>query len=240
MTELTTTSFAILSLLAVRSWTTYELAQQMDRSVSSMWPRAASVVYEEPKRLVKRGLATSDRRFTGKRASTVYSITPEGRRVLADWLGVPGASPNVEHEALLKVAFADQGSLESLRTNLEAIREQATADVLLAEERMREYADTGGPFPERLPVIALAMRYFDERNRALLRWAEWAEQAIAGWTGVSQDEGASVPDGAFGEATAESAGGDAPMAAISSSGVLEPVVVAGGEVGVVGEAAFES
>ena len=58
MTELTTTSFAILSLLAVRSWTTYELAQQMDRSVGSMWPRAASVVYEEPKRLVKRGLAT--------------------------------------------------------------------------------------------------------------------------------------------------------------------------------------
>ena len=44
----TTTSHAILCLLAVRDWTAYELAQQMDRSVGNMWPRAASVVYEHP------------------------------------------------------------------------------------------------------------------------------------------------------------------------------------------------
>ena len=32
--ELTTTSYAILGLLALRSWTTYELAKQMQRTLT--------------------------------------------------------------------------------------------------------------------------------------------------------------------------------------------------------------
>ncbi|HVL05949.1 MAG TPA: PadR family transcriptional regulator [Acidimicrobiales bacterium] len=201
MPTLTTTSYAILSLLAVRPWTTYELSQQMERSVGAMWPRAASVVYEEPKRLVQQRLAAAETKYTGRRASTVYSITAKGRRALAAWLATPGDSPSIEHEALLKVAFADQGSLEGLRANLTAIREYAEGELAYGERRRREYADTGGPFPERLPVIALAMRYFEERNLALLRWVEWAEEATAGWTGVAVGSGAAVPPGAFAPST---------------------------------------
>jgi PadR family transcriptional regulator AphA len=197
MPELTTTSYAILSLLAVRSWTTYELSRQMERSVGAMWPRAASVVYEEPKRLVRWRLVTAETRYTGRRASTVYSITAKGRTALAAWLAEPGDPPSIEHEALLKVAFADQGSIEGLRANLAAIREHAEGQLAYGEQRRREYAATGGPFPQRLPVIALAMRYFDERNLALIRWVEWAEEATAGWTGVSVESGATVPPGAF-------------------------------------------
>ena len=72
----------------MRPWTTYELAQQMDRSVGRMWSSATSVVYEEPKRLVRDGFARDEQAFTGKRASTVYSITSKGRRALAAWLQV--------------------------------------------------------------------------------------------------------------------------------------------------------
>ena len=46
---LTTTSYAILGLLAVKPWTTYELAQQMRRALGQFWPRAESKLYEEPK-----------------------------------------------------------------------------------------------------------------------------------------------------------------------------------------------
>jgi len=197
MPEPTTTSYAILSLLAVRPWTTYELAQQMERSVGAMWPRATSVVYEEPKRLVDLGFASAETEYTGRRASTVYSITDAGRSALADWLDTPGSPPSVEHEALLKVAFADHGSLDGLRANLARIHADADERVAAGEERLREYADTGGPFPHRLPVIGLVSRYFVERDRALLRWVEWAETEVADWTGVTVDDGAVVPDGAF-------------------------------------------
>lgn len=197
MADLTTTSYAILSLLAVRPWTTYELAQQMERSVGAVWPRAESVVYEEPKRLVKQGLARAKKEYTGKRASTVYSITAKGRRALADWLATPGHTPTMEFEALLKVAFADHGSLEGLRANLAAIRRHAEEQNAYGDERLREYAETGGPYPDRLPIISLVARYFQERDRALLRWVEWAEAATAEWGGVTRETGARVPDDAF-------------------------------------------
>src|SRR4029077_18661350 len=64
--QLSPTSFAILGLLSIQPFTTYELAQQMDRTVSWFWPRAASMIYEEPKKLVAEGLATSQITFTGK------------------------------------------------------------------------------------------------------------------------------------------------------------------------------
>jgi PadR family transcriptional regulator AphA len=194
---MTTTSYAILSLLSVQSWTTYELAQQMDRSVGHMWPRAASVVYEEPKRLVRRGLAESTKQYTGKRASTLYSITDAGRDALAAWLAEPGDEPTLEFEALLKIAFADQGSLDALRTNLATIRDYAERDLAATMLRMNEYAQTGGPYPQRLPVIALAARFFLEQGAALRRWLEWAEAATRDWTGVTPDTGAHVPPDAF-------------------------------------------
>jgi PadR family transcriptional regulator, regulatory protein AphA len=196
----TTTSYAILCLLAVRDWTAYELAQQMDRSVGNMWPRTASVVYEEPKRLVALGLAAATPTATGKRASTTYGITAKGRRELRRWLEQPGGGPVTEFEGLLKVAFADHGSIEGLRDQFRAIREFAEADLVDAERRFTEYLDTGGPFPDRLPIIALAAEHFRLRAEALLSWVEWAEHATSDWTGVTVEDGASVPPDAFGQA----------------------------------------
>jgi DNA-binding PadR family transcriptional regulator len=195
--EPTTTSYAILCLLAVRDWTAYELAQQMDRSVGSMWPRAASVVYEEPKRLVALGFARARATSTGKRSSTTYGITAKGRRALRRWLEQPGGGPVTEFEGLVKVAFADHGSIEGLRDNLRAIRELAEADIADTERRFAEYGETGGPFPDRLPVIALAAEHFRLQSEALLRWVDWAERATREWTGVTIDDGARVPDDAF-------------------------------------------
>ena len=45
---LSTTTYAILGLLAVQPWSTYELTRQMDRSLGRMWPRAQRKLYEEP------------------------------------------------------------------------------------------------------------------------------------------------------------------------------------------------
>jgi DNA-binding PadR family transcriptional regulator len=169
----------------------------MDRSVGDMWPRAASVVYEEPKRLVALGLATAKPTHTGKRPSTTYGITAKGRRALRRWLEQPGAGPVTEFEGLLKVAFADHGSIEGLRTNLRAIRELAEADIADAHHRFKEYTETGGPFPDRLPIIALAAEHFRLQSEALLCWIDWAERATREWTGVTTESGARVPTGAI-------------------------------------------
>lgn len=96
--RLTTTTYGVLGLLAVRPHSTYELAKAMDRSVGRAWPRAQSKLFEEPKKLVLHGYATSHEDFVGRRPRTVYTITRSGRRALAAWLADPGDGPALEFE----------------------------------------------------------------------------------------------------------------------------------------------
>ena len=179
--NLTTTSYAILGLLSLRSWTTYELAQQMDRALSRFWPRARSKLYEEPKKLVIHGLARASTETVGRRPRTVYSITPKGRRALAQWVPTPSGGPVLEFEALVKVFFAEHGSREDLLRTLEGARqwvrelEAETADIPLS------YFEGRGNFPERLPWLLLAGEFLSRFNDAVTEWAEWAIDLVETW-----------------------------------------------------------
>jgi PadR family transcriptional regulator, regulatory protein AphA len=195
--QLTPTSFAILGLLSIRPFTSYELAQQMDRTVSWFWPRAASMVYEEPKKLAAAGLATSQLSFTGDRRSTTYQITSAGRKALADWLDTPAAGMRMQFEAMIKVAFADAGDINQLRTAIRDIRSDAEARLTELRDRSTQYASTGGPFPGRLPVVAITGKLLMGQYEAVVRWAQWAEDAIGEWGGVTPATGATVPPDAF-------------------------------------------
>ncbi len=97
--SLTPTSYAILGLLAIKPWTTYELATQVERTVRRFWPRTRSKLYEEPKKLVAAGLAEAVKGAHGRRPRTVYTITPAGRQALAAWLAGESAEPVVRVRA---------------------------------------------------------------------------------------------------------------------------------------------
>jgi DNA-binding PadR family transcriptional regulator len=178
---LTSTSYAVLALLALRSWTTYQLAWQMERSLGWIWPRAVSRLYEEPKKLVAAGLATSHPQTTGRRRSTVYAITPAGRLALATWLAEPGTGIVLECEALVKIAYADQGTREGLLANLTALIEDTTAKLHFGDRIARQYLDGLGPFQERLPLSGLMWRFLWEFHLTVLRWARWAHAQVEAW-----------------------------------------------------------
>ena len=185
--ELTTTSYALLGLLGIRSWTTYELAQQMERSLKSFWPRAASRVYEEPKRLVALGLATAKREHVGRRSRTVYAITAKGRRTLSRWLAAPGTGLTMEFEALLKVLFAEQATREDVLANIAAARSWAEQQNAENVAFARLYQDGDGPFPERLAAIELTGRFMTDLADTVASWAVWAEHRVAEWPDAGRD-----------------------------------------------------
>ncbi|MBM3941091.1 MAG: PadR family transcriptional regulator [SAR202 cluster bacterium] len=182
--DLTTTSLAMLGLLALRPWTTYELAQQMERSLRNFWPRARSKLYEEPKHLVAHGLAVARREQVGRRPRTVYAITPAGREALREWLRRPGAPPALEYEAILKVFLADQGTKDDLLAQIRHIRAWAEAEQLRGQAFLREYATTGGPFPGRLGIIALMVSFLTRIDDGIHEWAAWAEEEVSRWPDV--------------------------------------------------------
>ncbi len=179
--QLTTTSYAILGLLSLRSWSAYELAQQMKRSLRFCWPRAERGVYDEPKTLVAHGLATASIQQTGARRRTVYEITPPGRRALRRWLAQPSSPPQLESEALLRAQFLEKGSHEDALATLRSLRDYATTvqDQIMAQAQ--EYLSSGGPFPERLHVIAVTGKFLLDYARLLENWASWAEEQVERW-----------------------------------------------------------
>jgi len=177
-----TTSYALLGLLALRSWTTYELAKQVQRSLGWFWPRTERKLYDEPKRLVAAGLATATREMTGARPRTIYAATARGRKALRRWLDDPPAPPTLEFEGMVKVFFADGGTLEQLRTTLTAIAQTAEGRLSELESKVVENASGDVPFPERLPLNTIGLRFYLDHERTIAAWARWALDETAGWS----------------------------------------------------------
>lgn len=174
---------AILGLLAIRSWprpwTTYELTKQSHRSLRWFWPRAERLLYDTPKKLVELGFATASVHHTGKRPSTLYAITPAGRRALRAWLDEEGKEPLFEFEQLIRVFFAEQGTKSQLQTTLARIQRQAL-------DSQRQLADIVRAMPQpfagdRAAVNALSIKLITELHRTTAEWAAWAHETVAEW-----------------------------------------------------------
>jgi PadR family transcriptional regulator AphA len=178
---MTTTSYAILGLLAVKPWTTHELVQQVDRSLRRIWPRAQSKLYEEPKKLVAYGFARATDDSVGRRRRTRYTITARGRRALAAWLQVPGDGPVLEFEQLLKINFADSGTRADILANV-----AATRDWVLDQNREnlatgRAYLEGRSAFPQRAALNQLGGRFLTDFYAMVARWVDWATEVVEGW-----------------------------------------------------------
>jgi len=178
---LTTTSYAILGLLAVKPWTTHELVRQVDRSLRRMWPRAQSKLYEEPKKLVAHGFARATDDSVGRRHRTRYTITAGGRRALRAWLHEPGNGPVLEFEQLLKISFADSGSKADIVANLAAARawviDQNEENLATA----RAYLDGRSAFPDRAALNQLAGRFLTDFYVMVANWVDWASTLVDEW-----------------------------------------------------------
>jgi DNA-binding PadR family transcriptional regulator len=179
--NLTTTSHAILGLLAIKPWTTHELVQQVDRSLRRFWPRAQSKLYEEPKKLVALGLAKAADDPVGRRRRTHYTITPRGRKALAAWLEQPGEGPVLECEQLLQIHFADSTTKAHVQATIAAMR-------VWVHERNEENVATGrayaageGRFPERNAINFLGGRFLTDFYVMVADWADWAAATVEKW-----------------------------------------------------------
>jgi PadR family transcriptional regulator AphA len=202
--SMTTTSFAILGLLAAKSWTTHELVQQVDRSTRRIWPRAQSKLYEEPKKLVALGYARASDDPVGRRRRTRYTITPAGRRALAAWVREPGEGPVLEFEQLLKITFADSASTADILANLDAtrawVREQNRENLATG----RAYLAGEGAFPERAALNLLGGRFLTDFYAMVARWAEWATGIVEQWPDDPRDAVYDVAEAADAVRIAES------------------------------------
>jgi DNA-binding PadR family transcriptional regulator len=201
---LTTTSYAILGVLAMRRWAAYDLTSYMRTSaVRRCWPRTEGRLYAEPKNLVLHGLAEASKEYTGKRGRTVYSITEAGRKALCEWLGQRPVRWETEDEYLLRMILSDHGTREQL---LETIR-SAMEELL---DRLEVVMDISGRviagqprFPERLHVTALNARNGVRMGRQRYDFLKWAEEWVSTWDDTQLEGKEEAVKGILAECRAE-------------------------------------
>ncbi|MGI9528066.1 MAG: PadR family transcriptional regulator [Acidimicrobiia bacterium] len=179
--SMTTSSYAVLALLDLKPWTGYELTHQAQRSLRYAWPKSERLLYSEPKKLVELGYATTYKEDTGGRSRNVYEITEEGRGALQEWTATRTQAPRFEVEALLRLLFADHGTIDELTTALDELEADIGEHHAAIVELMGSYLDGGHPFPERTHLSVLFATFQIEMFKSIERWIAFARDEIDQW-----------------------------------------------------------
>lgn len=186
--QLTTTSYAVLAQVAVRPWSTYELAQQRVRYFRYVWPRAESAVYREAKRLASMGLIAGKKEYTGKRARTIYSITDEGKAELREWLGTPVSPFSMDFEAILRIFVAPLGTKEELIGTLKQVYADNQEMLEFSGEVKQEFIDGINVTQDQTYVRALAVDFFTNLLLTVDAWVQRSIEEVETWDDMSPSE----------------------------------------------------
>jgi len=208
MTSASPTTYGLLGLLAVRSWTGYELTGQVRRSLRFVWSVSDGHLYREQKRLVSLGWASVEQEPAGLRSRKRYTITPAGRAALEAWLETLPEEPHFQIEGLLRIFLGDMASPDMLATAARRTAE-ATRDMLdemcgFAAEYLEDNgplsmleAGVGGPddarrefhgrpmYVERLHAVALAIDMTTQLLAALEQCSHETAVEVASWPSTS-------------------------------------------------------
>lgn len=208
MSSSSPTTYGLLGLLAVRSWTGYELTRQVRRSLRFVWSVSDGHLYREQKRLVELGWATVEEEPAGRRSRKRYTITEAGRAALAAWLETEPEEPHFQIEGVLRLFLGDQSSPEALVTTAQLTADASRSMLQEMHGFATEYLEAGGPlsmleagvsgpedvrrefhgrpmYVERLHAVALAI---DITTRLLATLEEFSRETageVARWPSTS-------------------------------------------------------
>ena len=174
--ELNTTSFAMLGMLAIQPWTTYELTKHLDRSLRPVWPRARSNLYNEPKKLVAHGMATASEELVGRRPEPSTRSHPKVDARCERWLesqGRSGARVRAVPEGLLRrPGFEGVGAGSAV----DGSRMGATKGAAEHRDRAPVRGRRPGPSPSGPRSQPWSGGSWKDYVDMVGKWAEWADE----------------------------------------------------------------
>lgn len=178
-TRANTSRYAILGMLSQGPQSGYDIKKLIDRSIAHFWSESFGQIYPILRRLERDGLAVRRReRQKGKPDRQVYSITPQGRAELQQWLLLPARPESFRSELLLKLFLSGRVPAEESDRQIQQFKTRQTqllrtyADI---ERRLRrEHA--GRP---DLPYWLMTLHYGQARAAALVGWSDDTLRALA-------------------------------------------------------------
>jgi DNA-binding PadR family transcriptional regulator len=188
---MTATRCAILGQLALRDWSSYDLARSMRRTLRWFWPRAESAIYAEAKRLETEGLVDSRTEPAvdgSSRTRTVYSINDKGREALTAWLCREPEVYALHIEALLRLHLARLGTQADLQRAINHAENRATELLKDADAVAREFVAGSHIFQDEAHVRGLLFDALVAQAEALQAWAVHARKEVQSWPDLAGDD----------------------------------------------------
>ncbi len=174
MAKSSKSQFAILGMLALlKKSSGYDLKKHMESSTQYFWKETFSSIYpiledlENQKLIVKIDVPTrSDRK------RNVYSLTPQGTRILEEWLTQTPDYIQVRNELLLKLFFGNLVPIEVNITHLEEYKKKLANKLSAFREIERELQSINSS--ESLYSLIALDHGINQASTSL----EWCKKAI--------------------------------------------------------------
>lgn len=152
---------AILGLLSIKPMTGYDLLRAYKRAMQQIWYAPLGQVYPTLRQMQRAGLLRVTVKVQQHRPNRkVYSLTAEGRRLLAEWLVEPAELPRMHHEFIHKLFLLRNVDAAEHAALVDSYVERCTAWAadLRATERMLE-STLNGPNAESAWFQLLSLRH---------------------------------------------------------------------------------
>lgn len=170
MSRSSQTDLAVLAALTVAPLTGYALRAAIKSHLGAFWSESFGQIYPALSRLSEAGLIELDE-GQGRRASSVYRLTPTGRSRLVELMREPITSTPPRNGLLLRLFFGDALGAIACRGLVAEARVDAERmlDSLAEARRDAESVDPGNP---HAPYWLITISAGEHSARAAMHWCD--------------------------------------------------------------------
>ena len=169
---------ALLGVLSLREMSGYDIKRSFDRAVHFVWNAADSQIYRELRRMEEEALISSRLiHQDGKPNKRLYQLTPQGAKVLDDWLVSPVEQPYDKEPFLMRMFFMGRVDSEDASRVLSERRDVLESLLAVAGERHERFADLSRT--EHPEILWWQVRLIEGVQRLYTAQLEWINTLIA-------------------------------------------------------------
>ncbi len=154
-------TYALLGFLSWHPFTGYDLKKLLSDSLAFYWTGNNAQIYRTLIELHREGLVTQEVQVQDKYPPRkVYTITPEGRAALREWVASAPEPPQLRNMFLVQLAWADCLDTEALDGLLAGYEHEVEMQLLMRRELRRR----GTVSPSRTPRETFLWKMIDENG----------------------------------------------------------------------------
>lgn len=166
----------LLGLLNYFPMTGYDMKQMIDESTAHFWHAHHSQIYTSLREMEKDGWVVSQFiKNEGQPDRRVYTITPEGQKILKEWLAKPMTGlPPIKDEFIVRVFFSAHRDKEEILSELFIQRQ-------LHQQHLAEYGQLDMHIRQKIQIDHRGLLQDARFWKATLDMGKRYEQAYLDW-----------------------------------------------------------